>query len=79
MSEAFEDNLRFCPNCNFALLKFEIEMMRSDYDCPNCKSKKVSSFYSVGSRTHNDILDGALKQSRERYNPPPRREVQYEI
>ena len=78
MSEAFEDNLRFCQNCNFALLKFEIEMMRFDYDCPNCKSKKVSSFYSVGSRTHNDILDGALKQSGVGHKPLHSREVQGE-
>ena len=78
MSESFEAKLRFCQNCNFALLKFEIEMMRFDYDCPNCKFKKVSSFYSVGSRTHNDILDGALKQSRVGHKPPPPREVQSE-
>ena len=50
-------NCRYCPDCNYAILKAELEAMRADCPCPRCGNWLVSEFYAIGSRWHKRQLE----------------------
>lgn len=49
-------NFRFCPSCGRAESTLMIEQARFDYDCPRCGLSPLSTFYSVGSKIHEQRL-----------------------
>lgn len=57
-----EEKIRCCPQCNYAKTKLEIEQSRYNYPCPNCDKARISDYYTLGSKNHQDILDGAALQ-----------------
>jgi predicted RNA-binding Zn-ribbon protein involved in translation (DUF1610 family) len=67
-----EEKIKCCPQCNYAKTKLEIEQSRYDYPCPNCDTARISDYYTLGSKKHQDILDGAALQMapRSKWIPP---------
>ena len=45
-------SVAFCPCCNYAVTKLEIEYVRMDFECSHCANKRLSQYYSAGSDTH---------------------------
>ena len=67
-----EEAIRCCPQCNYAMTKLRINQSRYNYPCPQCDTARISDFYALGSRKHQDILEGAALQMapRSRWIPP---------
>ena len=51
------NNIKFCPDCNFAINQVKIDQADCQYSCPNCGFCNISDFYSIGSTTHKTQIE----------------------
>jgi hypothetical protein len=69
-SKNFYEGMRFCPRCNYAVSKLEVDSVRYNYWCPRCDEAKLGEFYAYGSLTHRDIHNGRYRQPATALRPP---------
>lgn len=56
-SQEFFKEMVFCPTCNYALDRVQVENALHNFTCPNCRLSPIGSFYSWGSAYHKHAYE----------------------